>query len=527
MLPRSVVGALTALTLVLLPAVAVGPASAAAAPASAVSPAAAAPVRTTTGCLRSVPDPGTSEPVKICWSMFRPAGATRRHQVPMIVQSHGWGGSRTTDPTWLLSLITQGYGVLSFDQRGFGESGGQAQVMSPRVEGRDIRAVVRLAAKQRWVLKDAKGDPRIGAMGGSYGGGFQLLGGFSIRKHGRPVFDALAPEYTWFDLEQSIAPSGVVRTQWATFLAASSLTSQALPPKVLAGMLEGAALGTFPDGSVPGTVDLHSFFERNGSRWQLAQGRKLDVPVLLGQGLTDTLFDGRQALANWHRSLTDRARRHSILIGYDGGHTLPAVTGTSPPVASDPCSKRLAGSDFLALTIRFFDEQLKGRHTGLRGYDRLHLGTPGERCITIADDRPTSPFPIDPVVTPTVVGAPVATKVAAGPISVAGSPTVTATVTTVGLDSRVFYGLAVGTSAATATLVQNNVLPLRVAQQVTGRRRTFALPTVAVDVPAGQSLYLLAAPTNEVFAVMGSRTPGLVTLDDVVVNVPVVGRPHP
>ena len=49
----------------------------------------------------------------------------------MIMHSHGWGGSRTTDPAAFEKWLDAGYGVLSFDQRGFGESGGHAHVENP------------------------------------------------------------------------------------------------------------------------------------------------------------------------------------------------------------------------------------------------------------------------------------------------------------------------------------------------------------------------------------------------------------
>ena len=109
------------------------------------SPAAAADAVTTTdGCLTSVPDPGTTAPVDICFTLFRPAGATKDRPVPMVLHSHGWGGSRTTDPAAFAYLTDAGFGVLSFDQRGFGESGGQAYIENPDVEGKDVQRIVDL-----------------------------------------------------------------------------------------------------------------------------------------------------------------------------------------------------------------------------------------------------------------------------------------------------------------------------------------------------------------------------------------------
>ena len=228
-------------------------------PPTTAAPAAAAEPRVTDGCISSVPDPGTTAKVEICYSLFRPAGASSDRRVPMIMHSHGWGGSRSQDPADFQRFLDAGYGVLSYDQRGFGESGGQAYVENPRVEGHDVRGLIRLVADRKWVKRDGPGDPRLGAIGGSYGGGFQYLGAFeSLRVKGTPVFDALAPEITWNDLNRSLAPDGVVRSEWALALSGAALPSDSLPPQVYKALVEGAATGEWPDGSVPGGENLAS-----------------------------------------------------------------------------------------------------------------------------------------------------------------------------------------------------------------------------------------------------------------------------
>lgn len=511
----------------LLAASLVVPTTAAAATPSATTSAttSAAAVTTTDGCLTSVPDPGTTAPVEICYTLFRPAGATARHRVPMVMHSHGWAGQRETDPAAFEKLLAHGYAVISFDQRGFGESGGHAYVENPRVEGHDVRRLVALVARLPWVQLDGPGDPRMAAIGGSYGGGYQFLTAFEeLRAKGTPVLDALAPEITWNDLSDSIAPEGVVRTEWALALSAGAVPSDALPPNVYQALVEGAATGTWPDGSIPGTEDMASFFRRNGPKWQLAHGPRLDIPVLLGQGTTDTLFPLQQGLANWHTAITARARRHSIFVAYNGGHTLPAVLPSGVSVDSDPCSERLAGGDFTDLTVRFLDEQLRGRDTGLRGYGRYHLATPDSTCTTVGSVRADTTYDVGTVATPETGGAPLAYAVAQGPLRVAGTPFLTGTLTALGVNNRAFYGLAVGTSPADAHLVQNNVLPLSTTAPVVGERRRVDLPSVAVDVPAGQTLYVLASPVSDTFVGMGSRTPGAVVLEDTAVHLPVVGR---
>lgn len=481
-------------------------------------------VTVSNACLTSVPDPGTTDPVKICYSLFRPAGATRKRQVPMVLHSHGWGGSRTKDAAAFKRFTDAGYGVLSFDQRGFGDSGGHAYVENPTVEGHDVRALVSLISKLKWVQKDRPGDPRLGAIGGSYGGGYQFLGAFEeIRTQGRQVFDALAPQITWFDLSQSLAPEGVVRTEWALALSAAAVPTDALPPHIYKALLEGAATGTWPDGSIPGTEDLNAFFKKNGPRYHVRQGRRITVPVLFGQGMTDTLFASEQGLSNWRLALGKKARKRSIYVGYNGGHVLPSVYPQGVNVTSDPCSKKLAGGSFEELTIRFFDEQLKGKKTGLTGYDHLHFATRGSGCVSVHNAQPDKTFALGTVVAQTGPAGPaVATEIAEGPITIAGSSYLTADVTSVGLDSRAFLGLAVGTSPLDATLVQNNVLPIREVTPVVGVKRRITIPSVSVEVPAGQSLFLLASPTSETFLTMGSRAPGLITLDNTVLHLPVV-----
>ena len=476
----------------------------------------------TSGCIESVPEPGTIEKVEICYTVFRPRSADRTHKVPMIMHSHGWAGARTKDASEFSTLLDAGFGVISFDQRGFGESGGKAHVQNPAIEGKDVQRLVALVARMPWVRKDGKGDPRLGAIGGSYGGGYQFLGAFRLMAvKGKPVFDALAPEITWHDLNESLSPQGVVRTAWA--LALSAAGNEALPQEVLLALGQGAATGFWPQGEIPGAANMTEFFKRNGPAWHIAHGRRLDIPVLMGQGATDSLFPLDQGLKNFQRALTPDARERSIFVGYNGGHVLPAVFPQAVGVASDPCSKRLGGGTFRDLAVRFFTEKLKGKRTGLRGYGRYHMATAtGDTCTTVGSVRADRAFEVGTVATTEAVGAPIAVKVADGPIRVAGTPYLSGLMTAAGVNNRAFYGLAVGTNPLDARLVQNNVLPVLEVEPVVGEQRRIELPSVAVDVPEGQSLFVLATAVSDTFVGMGSRTPGAVVLENAVVDLPVV-----
>ena len=477
---------------------------------------AGAGVTVTNGCLDSVPEPGTKDPVKICYTIFKPAGASRTHPVPFLMHSHGWGGSRTTDPAAFQKFLDAGYGVLSFDQRGFGESGGYAHVENPSLEGRDNLRLIRLVAHLPWVQKDGPGDPRLGAMGGSYGGGYQLLGAFmELERRGTPVYDALAPEITWYDLKQSLAPRGVVRSTWASLLSLAAAPSNALPPEIHQAFVQGMATNKWP-------TSLNKVFRRNGPRWHVAHGRHLDIPVLFGQGTTDSLFELRQGFANWQQALTPDARAHSIFVGYNGGHVLAKTVPPGRQASGDPCSQELGGGSFSDLSLKFFDTVLKHQDAGLTGYGQYHLATPDNTCTTVSSVAANTTYDVGTVATTETGGAPIAYPIAQGPIRIAGSPTISGDVTALGTTNRAFYGLATGTSPADAKLVQNDTLPINIPDPVTGVHRSIKLPAVAIDVPAGQTLYVIASPVDDIFTGTGSRTPGAIVIDNTVAHLPVV-----
>jgi ABC-2 type transport system ATP-binding protein len=474
------------------------------------APATAAAVSTTNGCVASVPEPGTTTPVQICYSLFKPEGASAGHTVPLIFHSHGWGGSRTKDPAAFKSWLEAGYGVLSFDQRSFGESTGVAHVMNPDFEGRDVVKLVDLVASLDWVTKQRPGDPLIGAIGGSYGGGYQFAGAFTeLRDRGRTRFDALAPEITWWDLKQSLAPDEAARTLWLAILFAGGGTH--LPPAVGAAFVALVTTGTWPTGQAG--RDLDAFFAKNGPAWHVAHGRKLDIPVLFGQGLSDNLFNLNQGLQNFQKALTPRSRAHSIFVGYNGGHTLPSVLPPGFVTPGDPCSIALGSPSFAGLEQRFMTLNLKKQDTGLSGFGSYHLATADGRCLSQRSLTPNKQYRLGNVITSANLGLPINLEVAKGPITVAGVSRLDAKVSSLLPDAGAFFALSVGTTPLDAKIVQNNTMPLREQRVVHGARRTVDLPGIAVDVPAGKSLFLTVSPVADMFAGQNGRVPNLLKLD--------------
>jgi ABC-2 type transport system ATP-binding protein len=473
----------------------------------------------------------------IHYTLFKPAAASASTPVPMVLHSHGWGGSRTR--SGFQAWLDAGFGVLSFDQRGFGQSGGEANVQDPEFEAQDVKALIDLVASLDWVAKDVDPDtglvdptdPQLAAIGGSYGGGYQLVTALTeLRESGETRFDALAPEITWFDLPESLAPQKVVRTTWVSALFAAGAT--AVPDYIREAFVYGAATGQWPDGSEPtGLVpDLDGEFHEHGPVAFVEDGIQLDIPVLFRPGTSDNLFNLNQAVDNFQRALSDEARERSFLIGYNGGHALPNALPLGYASGSDACS----GSEgFAALTREFFRRVFAGEDTSTllpASYNLTEAN--GSSCIrTDSIDRNTvveAGFDVtvtSGALTTTGAGAPQYLQLTDGKaVTVAGVPTMTAQVTSVGVEQRAFFGLAVGTSPATARVVQNNVMPLRKALPVVQEKTTIELPGVAVDVPAGQFLYLVVSPLSDMFPGHGStRTPGLLGLEDITVHLPVQG----
>ena len=224
--------------------------------------------------------------------------------------------------------------------------------------------------------------------------------------------------------------------------------------------------------------------------------------MLLGQGTTDTLFTLQQGIANWQHALTARRAHGEHLRRLQ---RRPRAARRCCPrgvdVTSDPCSEQLAGGTFADLALRFMNEKLKGRDTGLRGYGRYHLATPDSTCTTVGSVAAERDVDVGTVATTEAASAPaIAYPVAEGPIRIAGSPYLTGDADRARRQQpRVLRPRASVRRPLDAHLVQNNVLPLNEPDPVLGEQRRITLPSVAVDVPAGQTLYVIATAISDTF----------------------------
>lgn len=168
----------------------------------------------------------------------------------LLLEGHGYSGSRQTAVGSFAEYTAAGYTVISIDQRGSPDSGGTVRVMDPDFEGEDLVAIVDWAEQHLDYLRSRGGNLLLGSMGGSYGGMYQYL---LLNKDPDRRLDAIVPEIAPHDLTYSLNPGGVVKSYWALALAGAgdAGTQFGQDSIIRATLVDGAVTGEFPAGALP------------------------------------------------------------------------------------------------------------------------------------------------------------------------------------------------------------------------------------------------------------------------------------
>jgi ABC-2 type transport system ATP-binding protein len=295
-------------TVTLLPALAVAAAYAALAPAHAAEPT----VTKTTVHVDTLVGPNDDTHCDVVGDLYVPSTATPSTPVPAILTTNGFGGSKDDQAGTGDAFAKRGYVVLSYSGLGFGGSGCNIELDDRDWDGKAAKALVTYLAGLGYVTLDAPGDPRVGMIGGSYGGQVQFAAAAVD-----PRIDTLIPIITWHDLAYSLAPNnvalgaqpdgvtpGVPKQEWTELFFALGASQPAqhpdttpVPPSTCPG---------FDPRVCPANATTAALGYPNADTLALLRhasvGTFLDsihVPTLLAQGEADTLFNLNEAVATY------------------------------------------------------------------------------------------------------------------------------------------------------------------------------------------------------------------------------------
>jgi ABC-2 type transport system ATP-binding protein len=466
--------------------------------------------------------------IRIHWfpDPLSPGGRTH----PTVLMGPGWGSSGDTDTSEagiqgalsIAQLWRGGFNVLTWDPRGFGHSGGEAEVDSPDDEGRDVSAMLNWVAQEAGVQLDRPGVPRVGMVGESYGGGVQ----FAAAERDCRI-DAIAPTIAWHSLGTSLDKNQTPKTGWGNILASVS-SSAKLDPEITAADNEMNTTGTIDATAV-------SFFESRGPAQFLS---RVKVPTLILQGTVDDLFTLDEGIENYqalHRQGTTVS-----MAWFCGGH---GVCLTDPGSALEVGPLSLAWMEHYVAReesahvlkgFAFVDQD--GTSYAAPGYP-LPAGAPvvatGSGTLALQAAGGSGPPAVAANAKAANIVDSVALPVTPGPaknalnISVptpraavlVGPPklslTYTGTVAPGTRPTRVFAQLV---DPATGIVVNNQITPIPVTLDGKSHKVTIPLETIGYTAKAGGSLQLQLVATT--VAYITPRLGGTITFKQVRVDVP-------
>ena len=247
--------------------------------------------------------------IRIHWfPLSAHTGATK--PAPTVFMGPGWGESGSTDTSStglfgsldIASLWKAGYNVMTWDPRGFGQSKGTIEIDSPGVEAHDVSQIISWVSRQKGVETDGPGDPRMGMVGASYGGGIQFATAATDCR-----VDAIAPTIAWHSLATSLAKNDTPKIGWSGILMASA-TGRKLDPKITTANADASGRGIT-------TAASRAYF---ASRGPAAILPKVTVPTLIIQGTVDDLFTLAEGTANYEA--LKKAGTTVSMVWFCGGH---------------------------------------------------------------------------------------------------------------------------------------------------------------------------------------------------------------
>lgn len=314
----------------------------------------------------------------IIGDLYLPNAASPTSRVPAILTTNGFGGSKDDQAGIGKAFANRGYAVLSYSGLGFGGSDCKITLDDPDYDGKAAQQLVSyLGGKAGIAFTDQEhtnaapvlnvvkkdglptaNDPRVGMVGGSYGGQVQFAAAGVDQR-----IDAIVPLITWNDLSYSLVPNntsqlkpaldgvstetpGAAKQTWALGFTAVGVEQgvQNAPsyPQRLLGCPNFASFvcPALVYAATTGTLTTYQIDKlRHAS--VTSYMAKVKAPTLVIQGESDTLFNLNEGVANY-RALKAQGTP-TKMIWFNGGHSGPSAPGELETGNPDPATQYVTG----------------------------------------------------------------------------------------------------------------------------------------------------------------------------------------
>ena len=322
--------------------------------------------------------PTNSTTCDIVGDLYVPTSASPTSRVPAILTTNGFGGSKDDQAGIGKAFANRGYVVLTYSGLGFGGSDCKITLDDPDYDGKAAQQLVTyLGGKAGIAFTDkahtsparvldvvkkdglpTSNDPRVGMVGGSYGGEVQFAAAGLDKR-----IDAIVPLITWNDLSYSLAPNntsqkkpalsgvstntpGAAKQVWALGFTALGVEQgvQNAPsyPQRLLGCPNFAAF-VCPALVYAATTGTLTTYQTDQLRHASVTSymSKIKAPTLIIQGQADTLFNLNEGTANY-RALKAQGTP-TKMIWFNGGHSGPSAPGELETGNPDPATQYVTG----------------------------------------------------------------------------------------------------------------------------------------------------------------------------------------
>ncbi|MFJ4870316.1 alpha/beta fold hydrolase [Streptomyces sp. NPDC088757] len=265
-------------------------------------------------------------------NVLTPAGSAPGARHPLIVLPTSWAMPQIEYLVPAQKLADSGYVVVSYNSRGFWQSGGEIETAGPK-DVADASKVI------DWALANTAADPaRVGMGGVSYGAGISLL----AAAHD-PRVKAVTALSGWADLIESIYSGRTQHLQAAALLGGAGALTGRPGPELQ------QVLGDFLSSNLAKEEDMIAWGAKRSPVTYLDRINANGAAIMLGNAWGDTIFPPNQ-YASFYEKLTGPKR----LEFRPGDHATAELTG-------------LFGlpNDTWTNARRWFDRYLKGADNGI------------------------------------------------------------------------------------------------------------------------------------------------------------------